>query len=350
MEPRGRILYICGSMNQTTQMHQISRCLGEYEAWFTPYYDDGFLGMIQGLRLLEFTVLGEKHARRCVDYLGRNDLRIDRGGAGRTYDLVVTCADLIIPKNITRGPIVLVQEGMTDPEGLTFKLVRNAGLLPRWIASTSAMGLSGAFEKFCVASDGYRELFIRKGVDPSRIVVTGIPNFDDSRRYLENDFPRKGYVLACTSDSRETFHYENRMAFIRRVVNIAAGRQILFKLHPNERHDRATREIKKLAPPGTIVYSSGNTGEMIANCEALVTRLSSTVYVGMALGKTVYSDFPVRDLRRLMPVQNGGRSAEAIAEVCRDVLGAPAIDAPGSAARETAAPVIGVAAGTAVAA
>ena len=31
-----RIMFICGSMNQTTQMHQISRQLSDYEHSFSP--------------------------------------------------------------------------------------------------------------------------------------------------------------------------------------------------------------------------------------------------------------------------------------------------------------------------
>ena len=35
---RKRIFFICGSMNQTTQMHQVSEHLREYEHAFSPYY------------------------------------------------------------------------------------------------------------------------------------------------------------------------------------------------------------------------------------------------------------------------------------------------------------------------
>jgi hypothetical protein len=42
--------------------------------------------------------------------------------------------------------------------------------------------------------------------------------------------------------------------------------------------------------------------------------------VGIALGKEVYSDFPMEELRRMCPIQNGGRSAASIAEVCTEVL------------------------------
>ena len=37
-----KILFICGSLNQTTQMHQIaSHLMNEYDCYFTPYYADG---------------------------------------------------------------------------------------------------------------------------------------------------------------------------------------------------------------------------------------------------------------------------------------------------------------------
>ena len=43
---------------------------------------------------------------------------------------------------------------------------------------------------------------------------------------------------------------------------------------------------------------------MIANCDALVTQYSSTVFVGLALGKECHSYWDLDELRRLMPVQN----------------------------------------------
>jgi len=52
-------------------------------------------------------------------YLRKNNLRIDWHGMVPPYDLVVECADLIIPHDIPGTPIILVQEGMTDPEGLS---------------------------------------------------------------------------------------------------------------------------------------------------------------------------------------------------------------------------------------
>ena len=58
---------------------------------------------------------------------------------------------------------------------------------------------------------------------------------------------------------------------------------------------------------------------MIANCDVLITRFSSTAFVGLELGKETYSDFDMDELRRLMPVQNRS-AAFNIANVCRRLL------------------------------
>ncbi len=319
--PRKRILFICGSMNQTTQMHQIARELPEFEHSFTPYYCDPPLDYLRRLRLLEFAILGNRYIGRCLSYLKEHRLTLDFKGRTGDYDLVVTCQDLVVPRNIRDKKTVLVQEGMTDPETWVYRLIRRFRFLPRWLASTATTGMSDRYDKFCVASEGYKALFMRKGVRPEKIVVTGIPNFDNCARYLNNAFPHRHYVLVCTSDRRETYQYENRKRFILNATRIANGRPIIFKLHPNENVQRATREINRYAP-GALVLHSGNTEEMIANCDVLITRYSSTVYVGLALAKEVYSDYDVEELRTLTPLQNAS-AAKNIAAVCRELLDSP---------------------------
>jgi hypothetical protein len=125
-------------------------------------------------------------------------------------------------------------------------------------------------------------------------------------------------VLVCTSSLRETLQYEDRKAFILRAVELAGGRQLIFKLRPSAKVERAAREIRLYAP-GAMVFATGNAEEMIANCDVLITRFSSTAFVGLALGKETYSDFDMDELRRLMPVQNGS-AAFNIANVCRRFL------------------------------
>ncbi|TVQ77239.1 MAG: hypothetical protein EA380_07575, partial [Phycisphaeraceae bacterium] len=268
---RKRVLFICGSMNQTTQMHQISMHLTDYEQTFTPYYCDGLDELFRRLRLMEFTIIGHKLASRCRRYLEEHDLAIDYQGKMGPYDLVLTCSDVYLQKNIRKNPIVLVQEGITDPETFAYRLVMRLRFLPLWLAGTAATGLSDAYQRFCVASEGYRDFFIRKGVRPEKVVVTGIPNFDNCERHRTNTFPQKNYVLVCTSPLREVFRGEDREAFIRRAVEIARGRPLIFKLHPNENVKRAAAEIAKIAPAAQV-FTTGSAEEMIANCDVLLTR------------------------------------------------------------------------------
>lgn len=314
-----RVLLICGSMNQTTMMHAVGAVLAaRHECVYTPYYTDGPLRHLLPTGLLDHTILAGRFRRATEEYLREQRLAVDERGARGGYDLAVTCSDLIVQRNLSGTPLVLLQEGMTDPEGLAFRLVKGLGL-PRWLASTSTTGLSLAYRRFCVASEGYRRLFVRKGAPAERLVVTGIPNFDDCARFLRNDLPLSGYVLVATSDGRETFKRDDRRALIEQAVRIAAGRSLVFKLHPNERWERARREVERWAP-GSLVLTGGPTNELVANCDALVTEWSSVVFVGLALGKECYSNFDLGELRELAPVQNGGTSCRNVAAVCEEVL------------------------------
>jgi hypothetical protein len=225
---------------------------------------------------------------------------------------------------VQKYPIVVVQEGVLDPESWISAICRRS-LFPNWLAGTTCTGESGLYDRFCVASEGYKADFVRRGADPARVVATGIPNFDDCAKYRVNDFPHKGYVLAATSDTRETMKMlasrrSSRERFIQNVLDIAAGRRVVFKLHPNENEARETALIHRYAPHA-LVFQKGSAEEMIANADVLVTQWSSVAFVGIALGTEVHSYFPLADLERLCPVQNGGTSAANIARVCEELIG-----------------------------
>jgi hypothetical protein len=119
---------------------------------------------------------------------------------------------------------------------------------------------------------------------------------------------------------RETMRKEDRPAFIKECVSMVAGRKMVWKLHPNEMYDRAVAEIKQYGGNDILIFQDGNTNEMIANCDMLITQYSSVVYVGMALGKHVHSLFSKDELIRNMPVQNGGQSAANIAGIAREFI------------------------------
>lgn len=314
-----RVLFICGSLNQTTQLHAIARAIPGISAYFTPFFGSSAVTALRRLGLIENTIGGNKLRARSLAYLQQHGLSIDLDGARGGYDLVVTCTDVALPDNLGNAPLVVVQEGILDPPNLAWGLVRRfPEQLPRWLAGTAASGLSGKYDRFCVASAGYRELFIARGAPAERVVVTGIPNFDDCAAFLDNDFPHRGYALVCTSDARETFKLHDRAAFIRKALSLAGRREVFFKLHPNEYVPRARREIERLAPRASV-FADGPTNSMIANCSLLISEWSSVAFVGLALGKEVYSSHPISELERLVPEQNRS-AAERIARVCEEYL------------------------------
>jgi hypothetical protein len=312
------VLFICGSLNQTTMMHNIARQMSDHHCFFTPYYADGIEKAATRAGWLDFTVLGGRHLRDTQDYLANNHLKVDPRGEQRDYDLVVTCSDLIVQKNIRGKRLALVQEGITEPETWMYHLVK-ALKLPRYFANTATNGLSDAYDVFCVASEGYARHFIRKGVRTEKIAVTGIPNFDHLSENLQNDFPYERHVLVVTSPLRETLRRDDRAAFLRRCLDIAAGKQLIFKLHPIENAERASAEIARHAP-GALVFERGNVNHMIANAQVVITQQSTATFVAVALGKEVHTNLDVAQLKELMPIQNSGASAERIANVCRRLL------------------------------
>ncbi|HEY8930032.1 MAG TPA: hypothetical protein VIM55_12615 [Mucilaginibacter sp.] len=319
---KNKILFITGSLNQTSQMHQICRFLPEFDCWFSQVFSDTKSSefLLKRTTLLNKTVMAGQFRENTERYLRQHGLQIDYKALKNKYDLVVFCSDMVVPPRLRDAKTVWVQEGMIDRLNFAAHVVKTFSL-PIWMAgNTSLNGSTNLCDVYCAASDGYREALIKMGAQRKRIVVTGMPNYDNLQRFANNDFPYRDYVMVATSDMRETFRFENRPAFIKEAVKIANGRRLLFKLHPNEDFPRAQREIKKYAPHGTLLFQSGNTNEMIANCCELITQYSTVVYTGIALGKKVHSWFDTNELYKLMPVQNNGTSAENIANVCRAYL------------------------------
>ncbi len=309
-------------MNQTLQMHEISKHLEEYDCWFSQFFTDLKWAntLIERTSLFKGTIFSGQFKENSERYLVALGLQIDYQAKKNKYDLIVYCSDLHIPKRMRAIKTIWVQEGMTDKHTLLSKFVHALKLPPGLAGGTSLNGSSNVCDVYCAGSEGYKTQFTNLGTDPDKIVVTGIPNYDNIRQFLKNDFPYKDYVMVATTDMRETFRMENRPAFIKKAVKIANGRKLLFKLHPNEKFERAEAEIRKHAPSGTLIYRTGNTNHMIANCSELITQYSTVVYVGLALGKKVHSWFKLDELKRLAPMQNGGTSAFKIANICREFL------------------------------
>lgn len=302
-------------------MHKIASQLSDFDCYFSPFYVENLLEEIRKIGFLKHTILDGKHFQATNEYLQDKNLPIDVGGKQREYDLIVTGTDLIVQSNIRNKRMILVQEGITEPDDFSYWMVKNLRL-PRFFANTAATGLSNAYDRFCVASPGYREYFISKGIKPEKIIVTGIPNFDHTLTALDNSFPYKNYILVATSSIRETGKFDDRIGFLKKVKQLAQDKLVIFKLHPNEKARRAEREIRAIMPEA-IIFREGNTSHMVANCDVLITQVSSVVYWGMSLGKEVHSYFDLEMLKKLQPIQNNGTSAIRIADVCRNLIQIP---------------------------
>jgi hypothetical protein len=314
-----KILFITGSLNQTSQMHQIANELPDMDCWFSQLFTDWkWLDYFANhTPLFNGTIIAKPFREKSEAYLNQHGLQIDYKAKLNRYDLVVYCSDMMIPARMQQYKTVWVQEGMIDKYNWFSSVVKASKLPTAICGNTSLNGSADICDVYCAASNGYKQYFTKKGTAANKIVVTGMPNYDDLGQFLDNDFPYRDYVMVATTDMRETYRMENRPAFIKKAVKVAAGRPLLFKLHPNENFERAEQEIRKYAPAGTMIFRSGNTNHMIANCCELITQYSTVVYTGIALGKKVHSWFNVADLKQLCPVQNEGQSATNIASLCR---------------------------------
>ncbi len=317
-----KILFITGSLNQTTQMQQIAQQLPDFDCWFSQIFTDSPLGnfLIKYTSLLEKTVLSGQFKANSEKYCLDKGMKMDYKAKKNRYDLVVYCSDLVIPDRMLQNKTLWVQEGMIDPYNKVSQLVKKLHFPPYLAIGTALNGSNNICDIYCTASEGYKKRFATIGTKPEKILVTGIPNFDNCQQFLDNDFPYHDYVLVGTTDNRECFKKEDRPAFIKQCVEIANGRPLIFKLHPNEIMGRAISEIKDYAPTDTLIYTEGNINPMIANCQEFITQYSSAVYVGLALGKKVHSYFDLEELKSQAPIQNDGTSAKNIAQVCRDFL------------------------------
>lgn len=322
MVNRKKILLLTGSMNQTTQMMGIANELQEYDCWFSQLFTDNRLinFLLDRTCLLDKTIISGPFRKASEQHLLAHNCKIDYKARLNTYDLVVFCSDMLVPERMRQYKTIWVQEGMIDKLTWASRLIKMLKLPSMLCLNTSLNGTSNKCDLYCTASEGYKNYIIEHGTEASKVNVTGIPNYDNAAQYLHNNFPHSNYVMVATSDMRETARTENRPMFIKECVEIANGRQLLFKLHPNENAERAIREIKNNAPGNTLIFTEGNTHEMIANCDELITQYSTVVYTGISLGKKVHSWFDVAQLKMLEPLQNEGTSTKNIASVCRQAL------------------------------
>lgn len=319
------ILCVVGSRNQTSQLHQISSFLSdEYNVYYTQLFGDGlFYKIIAEAGFIDNTVLGRDSSFTKIsqEYIKSNNLQYDYRGTskGINYDLAFLSTDMVVPKSFKKIKTIWIQEGMIDPINNFSKFVKKTGLPTYTTADTSLNGTSNLADIYFAMSHGYKEYFNHYGTKSEKILVTGVPNFDNIELFKNYTYPESGFVLVATSDIRELGGNDDRNYLIKKCIEIAKGRKIIFKPHPNENLERIKSEIYTLIPDATII-TEPIIDTLIANCDTLITQYSSCVYIGLTLGKVVYSFFPMEELESKKPIQNGGKSAEIISQIAREFL------------------------------
>jgi hypothetical protein len=313
-----KILFISNTLHQTKQMHAIAEYLPGVKTAFSPGYGSRLAKLVhlwQGKEnLSDRTCFRNRWREYTHDYRLTEDLYGKQG----PYEIVVTTSDQVIPDNIMGSRVVLVQDDMLDPENWTFFLHKCFPAIPRWLAGTAALGQSRVYQRFCVASEGYRNYFIRHGLPEHKLVVTGIPLFDNYEIYTYNNFPYRDYVLICMSNEREmAFRADTRKDFLEDARRIAKDRKIIVKLQSGEQ-SRMVQEVRARLPQATII-TDGCEKEMVANASVVICQHSSLAVMAIALQKETYSYWDNAILRELMPIQNRS-AAKEIARVCSQML------------------------------
>jgi hypothetical protein len=325
MKDRKKIICLVGSLNQTKQLHLISNYLkDDYDIYFTQLFGDGmFLKMVAESGIVDNTVFGRNSSftLNSRDYIESNNLNYDyrANSRGINYDLALLSTDMIVPKEFRKIKTIWVQEGMIDKLGSMSRLVKKVGLPEFFTGDTSLNGTSNRADIYCSMSFGYKDYFSQWGTKKEKILVTGVPNFDNIDEFKNDSYHESGFILIATSDIRELGGNENRTDFFEKCVKIANGRKVIYKPHPNESRERVTKELMQVIPNAEIIYKP-ILDTLIAHCDTLITQWSSSVYVGLVLGKTVYSYFPMEELEAKKPIQNGGKSAEIIANIAREFI------------------------------
>lgn len=124
-----KILFIGGSLNQTTIMHHISLHLSGFDCYFNPFCGDGLIKWMSYKGMLDFTVMGGNFRRQTDTHMKQHWLKVDFRDSTIHYELVVTSQDLIVQKNIIKKSIAIDYSG------------HETGLAPTW----SAVSLGSSF-------------------------------------------------------------------------------------------------------------------------------------------------------------------------------------------------------------
>jgi len=74
---RKKILFIGGSLNQTTIAHAVAKHLeSDHDCHFTPFYCDGLLKLAARAGWLDFSIIGGQFRAATESYMEENNLKV----------------------------------------------------------------------------------------------------------------------------------------------------------------------------------------------------------------------------------------------------------------------------------
>src|ERR1700749_455225 len=99
---KNKILFITGSLNQTSQMHQICRFQPEFDCWFSQVFSDSQTSdfLLKRTTVLNETVMAGQFRESTEKYLRQHGLQIDYKALKNKYEMVVFCSDMVVPPRL----------------------------------------------------------------------------------------------------------------------------------------------------------------------------------------------------------------------------------------------------------
>jgi len=144
--------------------------------------------------------------------------------------------------------------------------------------------------------DTAKNSYVKSGLEPERIVVTGVAHFD---LLFNRDKEQDNQVLrACgvdpgqkyaifTTDNIALDETENMLTGVINAIMKMEALQLVVKVHPREGIESYQRLAEQYHDPRVHVVKDVDLYALISGCELLITKYSTTALEAMMIGKPV---------------------------------------------------------------
>jgi UDP-N-acetylglucosamine 2-epimerase len=151
-------------------------------------------------------------------------------------------------------------------------------------------------DKIAAMGEVIKNIYIESGIEPERIVVTGIAHFDllfnrnkeqDKQVLLGSDIEPSKRTILFTTDNISLSETQRMLSGVIDAVLKMQGVQLVVKVHPSEDAGPYQTMAEKYHDPGIRVVKDTDLYALISNCELLITKYSTTALEAMMIGKPV---------------------------------------------------------------